>query len=367
MKYLSAMLPLLFLSPVSASATADTLQLGSLALELPPGWQFRTGQQRVEGKGPDGQILIANFRSLPAGAAQQGADMDKLVAGFASDQMPLLASKGKQVVRALEKTDTGDGYVRYSAVSQSQRMLRDYYFLQYLFGAPQSMAYVTIEGYGDAAQAAARFDSVAAWARWDAAVASGEKFRAPLDKAAVRLVLRSRAYLANARKMLGATPQLAYRSLAGSASSGLVVVPVLDTAHAVRPLDDRDMSALGLELDQLIELGERNMRATLKPLQDKARPVGPGQIGSLPRDFFEVGRVAMHADWAPLATAQQGVLLVAVPTTDALLYISEDSPAAIDALGALAREMAAGAPNPLSGAVLQWTSTGWRLARAGAD
>ena len=367
MRYPGTILLSLFLSLISASTMADTLQLGSLALELPPGWQFRVGQQRVEGEGPDGQILIANFRSLPAGAAPQGDGMSKIAAGFANDQMPRIASKGKRVVRALEKTDTGDGHVRYSTISQSQRMLRDYYFLQYLFGTPQSMAYVTIEGYGDAAEAASRFDRVAAAARWDATVAGDEKFQAPLDKAAVRLVLRSREYIDHAQKMLGATPQLAYRSLAGSASTDLVVVPVLDTAHAVRPLDDRDMRALGLELDQLIDLGESNMRATLKPLQDQARPVGPGQIGSLPRDFFEVGRVAMHTDWAPLALAQQGILLVAVPATDAVLYISEDSPAAIDALAALSRKIAGGVPTPLSGKVLKWTSTGWRLVLDTAD
>ena len=86
--------------------------------------------------------------------------MPKAIAGIATEVMPQVASKGKRVVRPVQKIETGDGHVRYSAVSQSQKLFRDYYFLQYLFGAPQAMVFLTVEGYGNAGDAAKRYDAV---------------------------------------------------------------------------------------------------------------------------------------------------------------------------------------------------------------
>jgi hypothetical protein len=52
-----------------------------------------------------------------------------------------------------------------------------------------------------------------------------------------------------------------------------------------------------------------------------------------------------------------------VPSPDLVLYSSEDSNTAIDALRALAKNMMARAPKPLSGALLRWTPKGWQLVR----
>lgn len=181
---------------------------------------------------------------------------------------------------------------------------------------------------------------------------------APIDKAEVRLVVRSSEYIKRAQASLGSdAPALQFRPLV----EGLVSVAVLDTPRAVRPLDDRDLRKLELSQEQLFELGRQNLRSILKPLGESAKPVTGGQIGTLPRNFYEVGRVAVHADWETLATAQNGTLLLALPTTDAVLYIAESSPAAIDALRALARDTASKAPNPLSPAVLRWTKVRWEL------
>jgi len=182
---------------------------------------------------------------------------------------------------------------------------------------------------------------------------------APLDKASVRLVVRSSAYIKRAQESLGSDgPSLQFRSLV----EGLVLVAVLDTPRAIRPLDDRDLKRLAVSQDQLFELGGANLIANLEPLSDRAKPVGSGQIGTITGTVYEVGRVALPSQWASLARAQQGTLVIALPTTDVVLYVSESSSSAIDALRALAKSTAAKASNPLSATViLKWGGERWEL------
>jgi hypothetical protein len=105
---------------------------------------------------------------------------------------------------------------------------------------------------------------------------------------------------------------------------------------------------------------QENVQASLKPLAESAKPVGSGQIGTVTGSVYEVGRVALHQQWAQLASAQQGTLLVALPTTDVVLYVSESTPAAIEALRALSKNTAAKASNPLSPTiVLKWGNDRW--------
>ncbi|WP_343732326.1 hypothetical protein [Duganella sp.] len=54
-----------------------------------------------------------------------------------------------------------------------------------------------------------------------------------------------------------------------------------------------------------------------------------------------------------------GTLLIAVPSPDVILYISESSASAIDALAALAKSTAAKSQTPLSPAVFKWSAQGW--------
>lgn len=181
---------------------------------------------------------------------------------------------------------------------------------------------------------------------------------APIDKESVRIVIRSDEYIKRAQASLGSSgPVLQFRSL----TDGLVSVAVLDTPRAIRPLDDRDLKRLDISQEQLFEIGHKNLQRTLKPLAESAKPVSGGKIGMLGGSAFEVGRVAVPTDWSALAAAQDGILLVALPATDTLLYISESSDSAIDALRSLAVNIARKSPNPLSLAVLRWTKERWEL------
>ena len=59
--------------------------------------------------------------------------------------------------------------------------------------------------------------------------------------------------------------------------------------------------------------------------------------------------------------AQGGTLIVAIPTTDTVLCIAEDTPGAIGALQALVNRIMLRAPNKLSATLLRWRSSGWEV------
>ena len=179
---------------------------------------------------------------------------------------------------------------------------------------------------------------------------------APVDTRSVLLAIRSSAYLKNAQAALGKdAPTLQIRPLA----DGLVTVAMLDTPSTARPLSAKDTERLKLSDDQLFALAAQNLRTSLEPLSSKAKPVGHGEIGTLQGGYYESGRMALVADWAELAAAQHGTLLLAAPSPDVILYISEPTPAAIDALRTMAKTVAAKSRAPLSPAVFQWSADGW--------
>jgi hypothetical protein len=173
---------------------------------------------------------------------------------------------------------------------------------------------------------------------------------------ALRLVIRSTDYLERARAALGLDGStLAARPLVAD----LHAVVVLDMPDAVRGVDKRHLDALKLTQEQAFEIATRQTLASLPPLLQSAPPVQRGRIGHFSGNVYEVGRVAVHSEWAALAEQQGGTLLIVLPTTDVMLYVPEATPAAIGALRKFAEQSMSKATNPLSSAVLKWTKDGW--------
>jgi hypothetical protein len=175
----------------------------------------------------------------------------------------------------------------------------------------------------------------------------------PPAKEAVRLVVRPSAYARQYEAAAGTKIQT--WPLAGD----FVIMPVLDTPRAMRTLTEADFKKLEMNPDQIYQLGLANLKTTLKPLMTQAPIAKTGQIGHVDGDAYESSRLAMHESWTPLAEAQGGVLIVVAPAKDAVFYIGEDTPEAIDALRALANRVLKEAPAPLSPTLLRWTKTGW--------
>jgi hypothetical protein len=182
---------------------------------------------------------------------------------------------------------------------------------------------------------------------------------APPTKEAVRLVVRTAEYVQAARSgPVGSKP---LQIQAWPFVEGLNILPVIDNSRTIRMLGENDNTKLGLTADEVYELGVANLRKELKPLMEVAKVAAHGQIGQLIGNAFNPSRMILLDSWAPLAQAQGGVLIVAIPATDAVFYVSEDTRTAIDALRTLTKEILGRAPNRLSGNLYRWRAGGWEL------
>lgn len=129
--------------------------------------------------------------------------------------------------------------------------------------------------------------------------------------------------------------------------------------YSLDPKISCDTAKLGLTADEVFELGLANVREELPPLMSVAKVAEQGQIGNMVGSVYNPSRMILLDSWAPLAAAQGGVLIVAIPATDAVFYVGEDTPKAIDALRTLTKMVLARAPGKLSGNLYRWRASGW--------
>jgi hypothetical protein len=183
----------------------------------------------------------------------------------------------------------------------------------------------------------------------------------PLEKSAIRVVVRSTGYVEDAHRQAAGKPGalIIARPLAGD----LWVLPVVDRPHGVKPLSAADLAGLGLSEDAAIALGKRNLASAIPPVSSVMHDLGPNAVGTISGNFYDSSRVVLHDQWAPLAKKLGGRLIVAVPATDVLVYGEAKDPAALDALATFAREAAKRSQRPISTTVLKWVPGGWEVVR----
>jgi hypothetical protein len=180
---------------------------------------------------------------------------------------------------------------------------------------------------------------------------------APVEKAAIRVIVRGANYVDYIRKIAAVKPEAGgiYRPLAGD----LWLVCVVDLPNAVRPLRQDDIAKLGLTEEQAIALGTQNTKAALPPLAAKTRAAPQMGIAYAIGDFYDSSRLLLHDDWAELSRKMDGHLMVAVPATDMVVYGDGTTPAEVEALHEFVLYAAGKAPRPISATLLLWTPAGW--------
>jgi hypothetical protein len=185
-----------------------------------------------------------------------------------------------------------------------------------------------------------------------------QEMNRPPAPAQVRIAVRSartaQAYLASTRTTglnLQVQPFV----------DGLVSTVVIDTPSSMRWASSKDLEALKLDPAGLRELARGNTHAALQPLASVAQPAAQGKLGEITGDAYTASRVMFPADWAPMAKAQGGVLVVAMPRPTTILYVGDESPTALATLRNLAHQQMAGAPDGLSDQLLRWTPEGWKV------
>lgn len=184
---------------------------------------------------------------------------------------------------------------------------------------------------------------------------------APPSREALRLVVRTAEFAEGAAGTSAAAGKTGF--IRRPVAEGLVAMLMLDSPRSARLVSEADCQALGLSADEAYALGLANLQRQLLPLAQAGKPVAPGAFGTLEGDFYESGRVLLHESWAGLARGQKGVLIVALPAKNLILYSADDSPAGLAALRTLARESARRSPGPLSEVLLRWSPSGWDVLR----
>jgi hypothetical protein len=142
---------------------------------------------------------------------------------------------------------------------------------------------------------------------------------------------------------------------------GLVSTVVIDSPKTMRWASSKDLEALKLDPAALRELALHNTHAALQPLGSVAQPATRGKIGTIVGDTYTASRLLFPADWAPMAKAQGGVLIVAVPQPTEILYAGDDSVEALGALRTLAHQQMSAAPGGLADQLMRWTPEGWKI------
>ena len=122
----------------------------------------------------------------------------------------------------------------------------------------------------------------------------------------------------------------------------------------VVPLLNADRKDAGLSIGDALDLCDKDTHEALGPL--------PADGAGVINGPYAASRALYPADWASLAQANGGHLIIAVPSRDMLLYAKGDDEAAIAALGARAMAVFASSPLGISSDVYRWNGDGWSLA-----
>ncbi|HEX6706386.1 MAG TPA: hypothetical protein VF169_16620 [Albitalea sp.] len=178
----------------------------------------------------------------------------------------------------------------------------------------------------------------------------------------VRLLLRTGL---DVRRMplLDLSPQPFLPGRPVGLSEFVVICAIKYFGPAVQPISCGQLQHFGLTPESAYEKGRANLARELRPLASVARPIPAGQVGEVDGDATESSRIILHEQFAELASAQGGTLVVAAPSAETLLYVSEDSPAALTLLATRARALMARVQQPLSDRMLKWTPSGWDIVR----
>lgn len=410
----------------AASASAVEIRLGSLALDWPAGYTLKTTQSPFTFTGPEGTKVSVTVMPPNPEAASSVRAMGQLQLALEQMLISRAKLAGKPILPMTRETWPDGTALRFTVNDTTRPSRAASHLLQYaLIAVGGDIAYLTFEGDGEAMaahHAAMELLRTLRWNKGDASVvehlvftqrvagmlkeytgaevevveplvakigsqqialqriharcsaepkscdgelkryvsAVAESVRAEVAaelKAAVRVIIRTADFAENiAQGSPGALPARLFME-------GLVTVAVVDSPGSMRMLTESDCRVMGLTPAQAYELGLANLRQTLPPLADIAVPVKQGTVASLSGDAYGPSRLLLLADWAALAQAQGGKLIVSMPARDLLLYGADHSPAGVALLRKMTQDARKRSLGKLSDVLLRWTEAGWQLVR----
>jgi len=143
------------------------------------------------------------------------------------------------------------------------------------------------------------------------------EFKGDIKPEDIRVVVRGASYVRQLEQMGAKDPSRMgiYRPIAGD----LWEICVVDAPHGIETLQKGAAAKLGLTDEQAFALGVKNVAAALPSLAADTHSLKMG-LTFAAGDFYESSRILLHDGWADLSKADNGHLVVAVPSNDVVVY-----------------------------------------------
>ncbi len=187
---------------------------------------------------------------------------------------------------------------------------------------------------------------------WIAALAEArEAQNTPARPEQLRPVLKHVDFVATMRR---GAPELA--DLTRRFVGDVHVVLVVDFPRVTRGLDPDDLEALGMTVEEAHARAIANLREHHGDLPVEPMPNGLKALG--PTDGYAAARLLMHGEFAAVAEATEGELVVA-PCNRDLVILGSRTPETIEALREASIRAYRYVDHPITRALWRWTPEGW--------
>lgn len=180
----------------------------------------------------------------------------------------------------------------------------------------------------------------------------------PIQREKVMAVIRSTRAIQSVRDQLS---QGSIEPVAELVAGDLWLMCVLDGEPAARVLSNRDLAKLGLSKVEVVSLAKNNLTTYLPQISGSVNISPDSGFGFVGGDaYYGASQLLLHDQWAELARAMKGQLLVTVPDGGIIFFADSAKPIAVQALSKASSDTARKSERPISPAILAWTPRGWQ-------
>jgi uncharacterized protein YtpQ (UPF0354 family) len=147
----------------------------------------------------------------------------------------------------------------------------------------------------------------------------------------------------------------------------LWMILVIHRANLVSVATMETLKQLGLDEASGFDLALKNTAALKGRALDRAVPLRGTHFETLNEDEYESSRLLMHADWAEVAKARGGDLIVSVPASNALIFGSIRNTDQMKNMRNIVSQEAHKARRFVSSQMFRWRTDGWELVEDPGD
>jgi hypothetical protein len=180
----------------------------------------------------------------------------------------------------------------------------------------------------------------------------------PIERTMLRALVKPAGYV---RELEEIYKQRGLAIIAKPYVGELWTLVVVHRATLVSVATSETLNNLGLDAAAGFDLALKNTRSLKGRVLDRAIPLRGTRFEMLTEDEYESSRLLMHADWAEVAKARGGDLIVSVPAANSLIFGSIRNTDQIKDLRDIVLQEGRKARRFVSAQIFRWRADGWEL------